>query len=515
MKQRGLVKLYLVAGLALAFQGRMYAEQFSLTGARAAGMGGANAASVRDATAQWHNPAAFGFFSSSQWTNSAADNNDLSGQGFSCELIGIGAGYTLTDDMGRYLDILADIDFDTFDAGSLSSDSQHVSDLLSVAGLVGSLDSRDALYADAAVGTSLQIGHFGVGVRMFGEAGAWTVPDTDNLALDDYASIGDLVTEIDNAAANESFVWDGSYALTPQQRSDLAAALGGIDPNGGTIQYLDDKFDSLSASGDLTSGEIAEAIDLFGSLVPGVGGSIDTNLTTVVGRGFSLVEIPVSYGWALNENLSIGATAKLMHGTVLGTKVWIFNNDNDQVLEDITDHTESSMNVGLDLGVLYRIPKFQFAAVGHNLNRPTFSGFNQSIDLTLNGGVTESTTVRVPDVKIDPQLTVGAAYMPTRRLTLEGNLDLLEMGTVLPGYDIQRLSLGGEVDVWVLALRLGAYRNLAASWQDWVATAGVGVTLAGVKVDVGGAYSLGSDVEYDGNDIPSEARLYGSIGLDF
>ncbi len=512
MRAKRLKSVAATAVMALLFQGAVYGEQFSLTGARAMGMAGANAASVSDASAQWHNPAAFGFFGERAFVRSGVDNNKLSRQDFSWETIGFGVGYTMTEDMGRYLDILADIDFDSFDAGTLSANPQNVDSLLSLVGIVGSLDSGDALYADAAAGSSVQFGHFGIGIRMFGEAGAWTVPDTDNLGLGGYTVPADLATEIDGAASNEGFIWDGTYNLSLDQRTLLGSALG-VAADSTTVRYLDEQFGDVAGTGDLTGSEIDAAIDLIDNLIGG--GSIDTNLTTVVGRGFNLVEIPISYGWALSENLSVGATAKLMHGTVLGTKVWVFNDNNDQVLEDLSDNAESSMNIGLDLGVLYRMPKFQFAAVGHNLNRPSFGGFTDTVDLTLNGGVTQTETIAVPDVKVDPQLTVGAAYIPSRRLTVEGNLDLLEAGTVLPGYDIQRLSFGGEFDVWALALRLGAYRNLAASWQDWVATAGVGVNLVGVKVDVGGAYSLGGNVEYDGNDIPSEARLYASLGIDF
>jgi hypothetical protein len=124
-------------------------------------------------------------------------------------------------------------------------------------------------------------------------------------------------------------------------------------------------------------------------------------------------------------------------------------------------------------------------------------------------------TLTIPDVKIDPQLTVGAAFMPSKRLTLETNLDLLEAGTLLGGYDIQRFSIGSELDLGLVALRLGAYRNLAASWQDWVATLGLGANVFGLRVDLGGALSLDNNVEYDGHEIPSEARLYAGIGLDF
>jgi hypothetical protein len=491
--------------------GWVQAEEFAFVGARANGMGGANAASTRDATAQFLNPAAFGFFGRSEWKGNAADNGNLSDQGFSWEILGIGAGFTMTEDMGRYLDILANIDFSTFDQGTLSAAEKNVDSLLTMAAVLGSLTPGDALYADVSAGTSVQIGHFGVGVRMFGEAAAWTQADRDNLSLDSFPNVAALVTEIQNAANNASFTWDGSYRLSDEQRASLASALGNISTSDDAIKFLDSKLGDLQASGKLDGSEIAKAVDLFNNLVPTAGsGVIGSNQTAVVGNGFALVEIPISYGWAMNENLSFGITAKAMYGTVLGTKLWIFNENNDQILENISDNYESSMNFGLDLGALYRIPKFQFALVGHNLNSPTFSGFTETVP--LNGNPQQ---VTIPDVEIDPQVTFGAAFMPTKRITLESNLDLLEIGTLLNDYNIQRLSVGGEFDMSLLALRLGAYKNLAEDWQDWVATAGVGLDLFGFRIDVGGAYSLGESVDYRGTAIPAEARLYASLGLDF
>lgn len=509
MKTNGIGKMVLVVCIGAA--GWVQAEEFAFVGARANGMGGANAASTRDATAQFHNPAAFGFFGRDEWKGNAADNGNLSEQGFGYELLGVGAGLTMTEDMGRYLDILADIDFDAFGQGTLSNSSQNVESLLTFAGVLGSLTPGDALYADASAGTSVQIGHFGIGIRLFGEAAAWTLADRDTLSLN-FANVSDLADEIRNAANNAGFIGGGGpYILSDQQRADLAAALGGISTADTAIDFLDAKLQELNASGKLDGSEIAKAVDLFNDLVPGgSSGLIDTNQTAVVGNGFALVEIPISYGWAMNKNLSFGITAKAMFGSVLGTQLWIFNEDNDKILEDISDNYESSMNFGLDLGVLYRIPTFQFALVGHNLNRPTFSGFTDSV--SLNGTPAQ---VKIPDVKIDPQLTAGMAFMPTKRFTLESNLDLLEVGTLLNGYNIQRLSFGGEFDLSLLALRLGTYKNLAESWQDWVATAGVGFDLFGLRIDVGGAYSLGNTVDYQGTSIPAEARLYASLGLDF
>ncbi len=500
-----------VAALSLAAAGLVNAEQYGFVGARATGMAGANAASTRDATAQWHNPAAFGFMGREQWASNAVDNGNLANQNFSMEVFGVGGGLTATENMGRYLDILADIQFDAFEKGTLSANGESVKSLLAVAGIVETIDSGDALYADVSAGLSAQIGRLGIGLRMFGEGAAFALPDRENLSLVTFVDGPDLANEIRTAAINDGFNGAG-YAygvLTPDQRENLRSTLSLASADDDAIKFIDAKLGELAAAGDFTGEEVSGALSAFGELLPG-GNSIESNQTAVVGRGFAMVEVPVSYGWALNENLSIGVTAKAMFGSVLGAQLWIFDENNEKVLDDLSDNYESSVSFGLDVGVLYRIPNFQFAFVGHNLNRPSFSGFTDTVNI---GGVERA--VEIPDVNIDPQLTFGAAFMPSERLTLEADFELLETGTLLDGYTIQRLSFGGEVDVWMLALRLGAYNNIAASWQDWVATAGVGARIFGVRADIGGAYSLGNSVDYGGSSIPSEARLYASIGLDF
>lgn len=490
------------------------AEQYAFTGARAVGMAGANAASVTDTSAQWHNPAAFGFMN--QETN-RVDNNGLSEKHFGWDMLGVGAGYTMTKDMGRYLDILGDIDFDDFDSGNLSSDPENVSSLLKLGGaLYGVSENGNALYADFTAGSSFRFGHFGLGVRMFGEAAAWVNElDTVNLGLSQ-TNAAALVSDINAAANSESF--DGTtYAygiLTPEQQNALLANLNDIN----AVKYLDFKLSQLAADGTLNQADIDNAFKLLTNVTANINGSgtLSSNRTTVVGRGFSVIEIPLSYGHAINDNLSLGITAKGMYGSVRGTKVWIFNENNvDDAVENVQD-SEDTLTFGLDLGALYRISNFQFALVGHNLNRPVFNGFTDTITLKDAGGnILATEDITVPDVKIDPQVTLGAAFIPTKRLTLEADFDLLETGTLLNGYDIQRLSFGGELDLGLAALRLGAYRNIAASWEDWVATAGVGANIFGVRLDVAGAYSLGDNAEYDGEEIPTVARLYASLSFDY
>ena len=502
---RGRIKTLMYGCVCLT--GVVSAEQYAFTDARALGMAGANNASAHDATVQWHNPAILGFMSGKA---SQLDNGGLSERGWGWNLIDIGGGYTMTEDMGRYLDILTDIDFDTID--NVSTPDQ-VRDLAAMAAaLKGVSDPGNAFYVDANAGTSMRIGSFAFGVRLFSESAMWVDElDTVNLGMN-VADVPTLDADLTAVATGDaSYQALGGYSaqnLTAAQQSLLTGA--GLSQ--ANVDYVDYQLGLLLADGTIAKSDLDSASDLLVDVVNASGtGDLDNNLTAVAARGFALAEIPISYGYSVSENLSVGITAKAMFGRVLGTKVWVFDEDNlDEAIDSVSDTESDTLTFGIDVGAMYRIKNLQFSLVGRNLNAPTFDGYTDTV--TVNG---TSQDIVVPDVEIDPQLTIGAAFIPSERFTLEANYELLETGTLLEGYDIQRVSVGGELDVWLIALRLGAYRNLAADWQDWVATAGVGLNIFGAQLDVGGAYGLGDTVEYDGEEIPSEARLYASLGFDF
>lgn len=71
------------------------------------------------------------------------------------------------------------------------------------------------------------------------------------------------------------------------------------------------------------------------------------------------------------------------------------------------------------------------------------------------------------------------------------------------------------MDLSLIALRLGTFKNLAESDYGWVLTGGVGLNLWALSVDLGGAISIDDTVNYDGTDYPRTARLHASVSLDF
>jgi hypothetical protein len=486
-------------------------EEFSFADTRGLSMGGANAASVNDAAAGLINPAALGFMA--RPVDGDLDNNGLGDQTVGWNIVDFGLGASLTGDLGDYLEIMGKVDFNNFGTGKLKEPG-NVKSLISLAGVLGNVGDNDTIVASASVGTALQIGHFGVGVRSFGQMGGW-INDLDLVRLGLGFAVSDLIDDLRDAIGSDT-VAPGAV-LSDSQKQDLRDAFNTPDIED-VIDYIDAKVSELIENGTIGGDQVKGAVDTLSKIIENAGGVdelLSDNRTSITGRAFAAVEVPVSYGYAVNDNLSFGLTAKAMFGRVYGTQVWVFNESNTEFLEDSLDSSHDSATLGLDAAMLYRIPKFQFALVGHNLNRPRFEGYDQTIMLeTFNGPPVEE-TVRVPDVVLDPQVIIGAAYFPTKRLTLESDFELLETGTLLNGYDIQRLSFGSEWDLSLMALRLGTYRNLAEGDFGWVLTGGVGFNLWALSVDLGGAVSINDTVEYDGTDYPRTAQLYAAISLDF
>ncbi|PKN13162.1 MAG: hypothetical protein CVU69_03955 [Deltaproteobacteria bacterium HGW-Deltaproteobacteria-4] len=482
-----------------------------MVGPRAMGMAGANVASVDNNSAQYYNPAAFGFFGRH---NEDESDNKLGRKDLGFDVYA-GAGVDIKKDMGKYLDTLADIEI-----GDLSDYGiQNESDLQDIVNLVTSLNGLDepgnALMVDVNAGTSLRFKNFGIGARGYSQVVVY-VPentiDTTNLGLT--LNSGNLSSDINAAAPTTGISYDGTATyFTTAQYDLLLIALGGNTP---LNSQAADVIEYYAAQQGLTLQQADELVNTFGNINTAAG-TLNQNTTTVVLNGFGVAEVPLTYGYALNDNIAMGANLKVMKGRVYGTEVLVFNEDSGDVLEKSDENYQETTTYGVDLGVLARYGMFNFGLVGRNLNSPKFDGFEKDIFYNFADGTPNPVPKKltVADVKLKPQATAGIAFIPFETLTIEVDYDLTKNETALTDYKTQNLSAGFEWDLLrFLALRGGAYKNLAESDTGFVYTAGLGLNLWALRLDLAAAMSP-DKVQFDGEEVPKLAKASVQLSLDF
>ena len=474
-----------------------YANGMTFYNARSLGMGGANMVTTKDAAGtQYYNPANFGFFNNKD--SKSADNIGTKKVGLDAVITG---GVKAEDGFVDNVDNLADIDFESLN-GLTFDTPDNVKTAIKLADELSKLQDSDlGILANATGSFATRFNNFGIGVRCSSEASAAvTSVDTRNLGVSSVDVNNDLEAMV--LAGNDGAT---SYFTVAQQAELTAAGLSAV-----AIQNLDYLARTSGADIDNPQGMVNLLADLIDQSINSTG-NIDNNTTTITAKGFQLVEVPLSYGRKINDYISVGGNVKLMIGRVYGTETLVFDDSAEDAISDAQDNYEETTTFGIDLSVAGRYKKFGFALTGRNLNSPNFKGFKSDY-LLSNGQVKQ---MNISDVKLTPHVTAGVAYMPFQTVTIEASVDLTKQETVLNGYETQYANIGAEWDIYrFLALRLGAYTNLADSDSDPVITAGLGVNLWAARIDLAGAMST-KTAEYDGDTIPEETQLALNISFDF
>lgn len=489
--------------LGLTTAGLLTAQDLPIVGPRALGMGGTGVSSCDDHTASFYNPAMLGFFGQRGADDAplVSDNNDLGRKHWGVGL-DVTVGYTV---IGRLSEILAEIQGANL-RGLARDGIQSPNDLQRLATVARAIsdlgDSGNAVIVDANSGIGVRIGRWGLGARIRAQSSGF-VTNTDLASMVLNASGPTLATNIVNSGAPND---DQVDLLSSEQAQSLYVRLGGdatqpVDTTSQAWQAVE-CIDYAMRQAGISGTTVNAAYSAFQNAAAGTGTDINDNATYVSLAGFACVEIPVSYGFPINEHWAVGATVKGLIGRVYRNQVSVFDNTAKDSLGQTTEAYDQSFDVGIDLSVAARTQFIQAGLIVRNINSPTFPS------PSVNGRTWDS-------VVLEPQATISESIIPWDWCTVAIDLDINAVETTTPGYHMQRLGVGAEINPWhVLALRCGAYRNIADGNAGSVVTLGAGLNLWAVRIDAALAASPHTMqvLEWE---LPEEMRASLGIMADF
>jgi hypothetical protein len=365
-----------------------WAEQFSIIGSRALGMGGASVAAVNDSTAVYWNPAALADF--------------------------------------RRVDIRIPAEIGVYDHMGLKDTWSKINDIYDQA-LAGDITAADQLK------------------QLLNDL------DKPNTGADIDASAGLLIS-------------------IPISKSAMAISALGLGYAG-----LNPTVDTLNQN----------------TTNPAAPDYIANNHTTVTGIGIGAAEPAVSFATSFADKVFIGANAKMIYASTYVNSQLITSNTSDTFVDDLKKSKTESTKASLDAGILFApVESFRIGVVGRDLNSPSFPVEGMVAQKQPSGDVT--TTLAKSEIKFEPQYRAGIAWIPFKTFTISADYDLTKNKTLTPGYENQTAAAGLEKTFFseYFTVRAGAYKNTADSSSKTVYTAGLGLRLFALRVDVAGAYDF-------------------------
>ncbi len=495
------------------------AMEFQTPGAL--GMGRAGVARTTDSYATFINPAGLAFYEKS----------------FSMRL-GAGVGVAISSSLADNVDKIGKLDLSTTDMNySAGATAQQVTDATAKAAqYAGVLQDLNDKKGDLAVNVDLTLGfqfrNFGLGIIGISEVGAGVGSvDLVNIRAGN-TGVATSVTQLSADMGASSLNSNGiATYFSPAEYSKLLEALApAATSTAAQIQQAKNLLTTLevqlkSSGGNttgLTPAQIAQGLQVIAPTLTATSAantSIDNNKTTVLLRGLAVVEVPLAYGHKFDlgsfGKLGIGAAAKVMQGTVYSTDYEVMKlKDSKDITSKVKDNHSESTQLGVDLGVLWRLEEIKFIGpinVGlavKNLNSPKFDGPKDPV-----------TFAPTEKVKVEPQGRIGLGLEPLSWLSLAADFDITKNKTIMQGRDSQNIGGGLEAHfehwyaLW-LALRAGAYKNIAETAGKPVITGGLSLGPRWMRFDLDAAVATATG-RYDNQSYPREAKVEFGLSTTF
>ncbi|MEO6308888.1 MAG: conjugal transfer protein TraF [Nitrospiraceae bacterium] len=342
-----------------------------------------------------------------------------------------------------------------------------------------------------------------VGPRSMGMGGAGVAVTTDSLAtywnpaglamtqtvdvriqgggqVIDRLGIADAVHDLENFNPNDPNT--AANLIKAQNIADRINRPGAtVSINGSAGLYvkghLGEHAFGLNISDVATGGGfVSNPVSAVCNTGPACVGATSVSLTGAMAlRGFEARQAAFSYAYAFSDKMfSIGVTGKFIQGAAYNGSTTLTGGTDVSITDNFGKATISTA-FGIDVGAIYRPSSWlRFGLVAKDINQPTFDD--------VNGG----------ELKLGPQVRGGVAVNPYSSLTLTADVDATSNKTFVPGIKSQVLSLGAEQTIFseFLSFRLGAFKNMKDPGTPFTPTAGLGLRIFALRVDVGGGYDF-------------------------
>jgi hypothetical protein len=521
----------LAALLLLAPGADVSAEVWHVLGPRATGMGGAFVAVAQGPIAQYWNPAGLAQeATASKWGLQAP----------------VGAKVEFTGNVLQDANTLGDLatKYSAVQSAQTNGTALNADQMASVVKGIATIkhlnEPGKGVIASIEGGANVKTGRWAVSVNNFTSIGATPFVDTVNVGLGTISGAGGVSFNGVSAAAPADTTSRDSiasaintigYANLNNLVCGGAACIAGQNAGITNATTLANALVNQAVASGVSASAIeqaaatmaanaGEAATVIANVASGNNNPYTNNQSNLTVRGASFTEIAFGHGRALFlPGLMLGANLKMIAGKIGYERFNVLSKDagSTSPLKDFKNNTASSVQPGLDLGVLWKLDEAlpsvplnpRFGLVARNINNPKF---DQPALAATNGEPSK--------YSLNGQLRSGLAVSPFNWWNISADVDLTKNSTPIPGYQSQMLALGTEINIfnrsWInIPLRAGITKNITTSDSKPSYAAGFGFNFLHFIFDVGGSISSERTTIDSGDNIPSNAAVSAQLAFMF